>query len=520
MTNPPEPVGPAGAEAQFRLLVEAVTGYAIYMLDPAGQVATWNAGAQRINGYGAAEIIGKSFQVFYTQEDRAAGLPVRALQTASRGGRFETKGWRVRKDGTRFWASALLDAIRDESGTLIGFAEITRDISERRLTQEALERTREALFQSQKMEAIGQLSGGIAHDFNNLLTVITGNLELALQRPEGEGLRRLIMNAMSASDRGARLTQQLLSFARRQSLRPQLSSINRLLGGCEAVLRRACGEAVEMTLDLDPAVRATMIDVSQFESALLNLAMNARDAMPQGGTLTLSTANAAIDPVAAEDLAIAPGPYVRVTIADSGEGMSQETMARAFEPFFTTKPVGQGSGLGLSQVYGYVRQLGGAASIESAPGQGTKIILLLPADTTGAKVEGTPLAASLPGAGLATVLVVEDDPDVLSLAVETLRGLDYEVVTADDAPSALAILKRREDIDILFSDIVMPRGMSGVELAREASRLRPSLRVLLASGYAMPSFLADEQEGGDFAFIGKPYRGADLGHVLRSLMAG
>ncbi|MGH7087922.1 MAG: ATP-binding protein, partial [Stellaceae bacterium] len=327
--------------------------------------------------------------------------------------------------------------------------------------------------------------------------------------------RRLLGNAMGATERGARLTQQLLSFARRQALRPRSSDAGQVIAGFEAVLRRALGEGVNLELSLDPGLDRSVIDVSQFEAALLNLAVNAHDAMPSGGTLRIAAENARIEAAAAEAVAVAPGRYVRVSVTDSGIGMSSETQSRAFEPFFTTKPVGEGSGLGLSQVYGYMRQLGGAAGIESAPGQGTTVILLLPADPAAVADEPERAAASL-----AKVLVVEDDADVLNLAVETLRGLDYEVVTAGDGPSALAVLKRSDDIDILFSDIVMPRGMSGVELAREASRIRPGLRVLLASGYAMPSLLAGDGPEGGYAFIGKPYRGAELARMLRSLSSG
>lgn len=384
---------------------------------------------------------------------------------------------------------------------------------------DALVRMRQALMQSQKMTAVSQLTGGIAHDFNNLLTVIAGSLELILQRPaDAKRVRRLVENAQAAAERGAKLTQQLLTFARRQSLRPEAHNVNRVIASLEAVLRRACGEAVDFELALEPRIRPALIDAAQFEAALLNLALNAHDAMPSGGTLTITTANADLDEARAAEAGVAPGPYVRITVTDNGEGMSSETEMRAFEPFFTTKPVGRGSGLGLSQVYGYVLQSGGGVALESEPGRGTLVTMIFPAADAAAK-DASETQADDPAASGGRVLVVEDDPDVLSLAVETLKSLDYEVLTAGDGPSALAVLRRDTGIDILFSDIVMPRGMNGVELAREASRLRPSLRVLLASGYALSALSADHGMSEDFAFIRKPYRGTDLARMLRSLAA-
>jgi PAS domain S-box-containing protein len=517
MTETANPQGSVSEEKRFQLLVDAVTDYAIFMLDVDGRVANWNSGAQRIKGYRASEIVGRHFSLFYTPEDREAGVPERAVKAAATQGKFEGEGWRVRKDGTRFWASVVIDPIRSETGDLLGFAKVTRDITERREAQEALERTRLAFMQSQKMEAVGQLTGGIAHDFNNLLTVVAGSLELILQRPgDTKRVRRLVENAQAAVERGAKLTQQLLTFARRQSLRPEMHNLNRLIASFEAVLRRACGETVEFDMALMPTLRPALIDAAQFEAALLNLAVNARDAMPNGGTLAVTTENADLDEARAAEAGVTPGPYVRVTVADTGEGMSHEAVARAFEPFFTTKPVGRGSGLGLSQVYGYAVQSGGAVALESAPGKGTRVTMIFPASAATAEPRDAQ-AGSTAEAGSGKVLVVEDDPDVLSLAVETLKSLDYEVLTAGDGPSALAVLRRDAGIDILFSDIVMPRGMNGVELAREASRLRPRLRVLLASGYAMSALSAEHGMSEDFAFISKPYRGTDLARVLRAL---
>ena len=456
------------------------------MLDPEGCITNWNLGGERIKGYSATDIVGQHFSIFFTAEDRAKGEPGREIATAAREGRFEGEGWRVRKDGTMFWASVVVDRILDHDGNLLGFAKVTRDMTEKKKAEEELERARAALAQAQKMEAIGQLTGGVAHDFNNLLTVITNSLDLILDpRRDETQRRRIIDTAQRAAERGAKLNQQLLAFSRRQPLRPEPHNINALIGGFEAVLRRACREAIEFDLDLAPSPVAATIDAQQFETALLNLVVNARDAMPAGGSLRLATGIETIDEDRARTMSdIAPGRYVKVSVSDTGEGMTPEVVGRAFEPFFTTKEVGKGSGLGLSQVYGFVVQSGGHVAIDSTPGAGTSVTLFLPAtDRDPAADPAHPETQT--NAVRAKILVVEDDPDVLDVAVESLRMLGYDVLTAPDGPSALAVLRRDPDIQILLSDIAMPHGMNGVELARTAVRLHPKLRVLLASGYPM-----------------------------------
>ena len=504
----------------FRLLVQGVANYAIYMLDPEGNITNWNLGGERIKGYSESEVVGKHFSVFYSEEDRARGEPARTLSTASREGRFEGEGWRVRKDGTRFWASVIVDRILDKDGELIGFAKITQDMTEKKRAEEELERARAALAQSQKMEAIGQLTGGIAHDFNNLLTVIANSLDLLADQRRDETQRlRIIEFAQRAAERGARLTQQLLAYSRRQPLRPEIHRINGLVAGFEAVLRRACPEPIEFDLVLSREALAVSVDAPQFETVLLNLVVNARDAMPKGGRLTIATSRETIDAKRAAQMPnIEPGDYVAITVMDNGEGMTPEVVSRAFEPFFTTKEVGRGSGLGLSQVYGFVAQSGGHVVLDSAPGAGTTVTLYLPAVAAPATVPET-IELEQIAPGLGRVLVVEDDPEVLDVTVETLRTMGYEVLTAGDGPSALAVLRRESEIDILFSDIVMPRGMNGVELARTALRLRPQLRVLLASGYPMSALSATQGIDTDpgFAFLSKPYRGSELAEALRAL---
>jgi PAS domain S-box-containing protein len=505
------------SEERFRLLVQGVTDYAIYMLDPQGHVTNWNAGAQRIKGYAATEIVGQHFSKFYTEEDRATGLPYRALETASREGKFEAEGWRLRKDGTRFWASVVIDPISNDDGKLIGFAKITRDITERRQAQEALQQAQAALFQSQKMEAVGQLTGGIAHDFNNLLTVIVNSLDLLGRTVQDARGTRLIESALRAADRGAKLTQQLLAFSRRQPLQPALHNPKKLIEGFEAVLRRACGEMIRLQVSTPSRIRSINVDAAQFEAALLNLVVNARDAMPEGGKLTVAINNTLVSERDDTPSGLQPGPYVSISVQDTGFGMTPEIMSRVFEPFFTTKDVGKGTGLGLSQVYGFVVQTGGRIDVDSTPGEGTTITMLLPAQEGGDDASEESAHAARPARETAgTVLIVEDEPAVLEVATELFDSLGYDVLTATDAHEALEVLGRDTHIDVLFSDVIMPNGMNGVELSQKARSLRPGMKILLASGYPM-STLPSEGLGEGVSFISKPYRWAELSDKLRAL---
>ena len=365
------------SEELFRRLVEGVTDYAIYMLDPSGIVSNWNAGAQRIKGYGPDEIVGQHFSIFYTDEDRSRGEPARSLAIAEREGRFEAEAWRQRKDGTRFWANVVIDAIREPSGRLVGFAKITRDITERREAQIALDRTREALMHSQKIEAIGKLTGGVAHDFNNLLTVVLGSLDLLRRYLPNDDPRitRLLDNALQGAQRGATLTQRMLAFARRQELDLRAVDVVELTRGMRDLLQRSLGPQITIETRFPLVLDNVMADPHQLETSLLNLAVNARDAMPVGGILTIAARNEAT----VGDDKLRPGRYVRLTLRDTGEGMDAETLARATEPFFTTKGTGKGTGLGLSMVHGMVEQLGGQLLLHSKPGEGTTAEIWLPA---------------------------------------------------------------------------------------------------------------------------------------------
>jgi PAS domain S-box-containing protein len=497
------------SEERFRMLVQGVTDYAIYMLSPEGKVTNWNAGAERIKGYSASEVIGSDFSRFYTDEDRESGMPQLALQTAAQTGKFEKEGWRVRKDGTRFWAHVVIDAIRDEAGGLLGFAKITRDITERRKAAESLEQARTALFQSQKMEAIGQLTGGVAHDFNNLLAVLSSGLDvIKVQAQQGGNADLRIIDSMRrAIERGATLTQQLLSFARQQPLAPGRHNINSLIRGFESVLRRAITPNITFNFTLAEDLRLSMVDEARFEAALLNLIVNARDAMPNGGKLELVTRNIELSAGAVN--ALPAGWYIKVSVCDNGVGMTSEQAGRAFEPFFTTKPVGKGTGLGLSQVHGFMGQSGGDVCVESEQGRGTAIHLYLPAlDAADVGNEDEPSAPA------DKVLIVEDEEDLLDVASELFRNMGYEVLTASNGADALQVLERVPGIDVLFSDVIMP-GMSGLELARVTRRLYPTTRIVLASGYPAPALRAQQGDIDEFVFVSKPYRLSEIARRLR-----
>jgi signal transduction histidine kinase len=378
----------------------------------------------------------------------------------------------------------------------------------------------ERLNQAQKMEAIGQLTGGVAHDFNNLLTIIVGNLDMIVRKPDNpQRVERLATSAMTAARRGAEVTEKLLSFSRRQLVRPETVNPNRLLKDFQALLRRAMGETVEIRFDLDASLDPVRLDPGQFESAVLNLAVNARDAMSGGGVLTVKTCNAHLDAHEIIDRPdLRPGSYVLVAVSDTGQGMDAATRGRAFEPFFTTKDVGKGTGLGLSQVYGFVRQAGGHAQIKSEVGGGTSVELYLPRSAEKAaeiRSENVlPLRRAVSGE---VVLVVEDEPAVLEMAVESLTELGYQTLTATQASEALERLSGPERIDILFSDVVMPGGMNGVQLSVEARRLRPGLRVLLTSGYTGTA-LDEHAVPADLPLLSKPYRRDELANKLRVVL--
>ncbi|MCF4996792.1 PAS domain S-box protein [Pseudomonas syringae] len=470
------------SEQQFRLLVQSVTDYAIYMINPEGRVTNWNQGAQRIKGYQPQEIIGQHFSLFYTPEDRDLGVPQRALEMARREGRFEDKGWRVRKDGTRFFAHVVVDPIRGDTGTLLGFAKITRDITEVTQSQQALETTREALFQAQKMQAIGQLSGGIAHDFNNLLTVILGNLEIVRKRVnDNPKITRLLDNATQGALRGVSLTQRMLAFARRQELKTESVDVAQLIKGITGLLRSSLGPTVRIETNFPDDIEPVLADVNQLELAVLNLATNARDAMPNGGSVVIAARSEVVLKQSRNPLAA--GRYVCLSVTDTGEGMDETTLASAMDPFFTTKGLGKGTGLGLSMVHGFIEQLGGRFILKSQKNRGTTAELWLPLASSGDKAMSLDPHTETSTVPRLSVLVVDDDSLVLTSTVLLLEDLGHRVISATSAKQALTLFDQGEVVDLLITDMAMPI-MSGAQLAHAVRLLKPDLPIILVTGYA------------------------------------
>ena len=506
------------SEERFRMLVQSVPDYAIYMLDTEGRVSSWNAGAERFKGYRADEITGEHFSRFYTPEEREAGIPRIALDTAAREGRFEAEGWRVRKDGSRFWASVIIDPIRNDDGLLIGFAKVTRDLSEKRAIEEQLR-------QSQKMEAVGQLTGGLAHDFNNLLTGISGSLEMMKMRlAQGRtaDFDRYLMAAQGAIKRAAALTHRLLAFARRQTLDPKPTNANRLISDLEELVRRTVGPNVEVEVVGASGLWPTLVDQNQLENAVLNLCINARDAMPDGGKLTIETANKWIDERASRRHDLPAGQYISVCVTDTGVGMTPEVAAKAFDPFFTTKPIGEGTGLGLSMIYGFARQSGGQIRIYSEVGQGTTMCLYLPRHADDPEVDedcGLPPTVTVPGEG-EVVLVIDDEPTIRMLVAELLGESGYSVIEAPDGPTGLKVLESNARIDLLITDVGLPGGMNGRQVADAARVTRPNLKVLFITGYAENAVIGNSRLEKGMYVLTKPFQVENLAHRIGEIIEG
>jgi PAS domain S-box-containing protein len=625
------------SERDFALLIGSITDYAIFMLDPQGIITSWNIGAERIKGYRTEEIIGEHFSRFYTPEDRTAAVPAMALETARREGRYNAEGWRVRKDGSRFWASVVIDPISDR-GVLVGFAKITRDVTERMEAEAALVQSEylargvidtaldgfvqldeegrivrwnpqaETLFgwsrdeamgqslstliaadgdrerfigtlssgaavheagqqaevlsregrkisvefnissiplndghrtnifirdlteknlieaqlrQAQKMEAVGQLTGGLAHDFNNLLQGIIGALDLIQMRVEAgdtADVARFVNGALNSASRAAAMTHRLLAFSRRQPLDPRPVLANPLILSMADLLHRTLGEQITLEFELAPELWPTLCDPNQLESAVLNLSINARDAMSAGGRLLIRSRNVSLDEMKVDKRAEAIGEqYVCIEVADSGIGMAADVLDRVFEPFFTTKMPGHGTGLGLSMVYGFARQSNGFCEVQSEPGNGTTVTLYLPHHAGVAADEEMAMAvpAVLQGKG-ESVLVVEDEGMVRHIVVEVLQQIGYTALVAVDGEAGLALLQSNEAIHLLISDIGLP-GMNGRSLANAARRIRPDLKVLLMTGYA-----SDVSAAGGFAagmeLITKPFTVESLANRLRKML--
>jgi PAS domain S-box-containing protein len=631
------------SESHFELLVKNATDYAVYMLDPDGHIISWNEGAERVKGYTAPEIMGRHFSLFYTPEDRDAGMPEAALAAARRNGSFGIEGWRVRKDGSRFWASVVVHTTIDD-GRLVGFVKITRDVTERREHELALIESEqqargvidtaldgfaqldeagritewnpraESLFgwdrqevlgrdfvelaiagkdrerflqalptvtdatlqhgsddqfeavrrdggtfivefrisalrlssgdwfnifirdlsekilvesqlrQAQKMDAVGQLTSGIAHDFNNLLQGIIGALELVEMRVRDKDdgrLGRFINGALTSANRAAALTHRMLAFSRRQPLDPRHVRANPLITSMEEFLRRTMGERIRIELDLSADLWVTLCDPNQLENALLNLAINARDAMPEGGLLTVRTRNVEVDRLRARTWQVGDsGQYVGIEVSDTGTGMPADVAGRAFDPFFTTKPSGKGTGLGLSMVYGFARQSNGHCELDSHLDQGTRITLYLPRTTSEeAAAPPSPSVTTHPAGSGEVVLVVEDETMVRLLVIEVLHQLGYQTLEAVDAEEALRIIDSSQPIDLLVSDIGLP-GMNGRAMAGAARQRRPGLQVLLMTGYASEAAAADGFLEPGMQLITKPFTVELLARRIGDMVGG
>jgi signal transduction histidine kinase len=418
------------------------------------------------------------------------------------------------------WRHVAWTVARDPGSTQLHG--VGRDMTEQRVREAELAEVEERLRQAQKMETVGQLTGGLAHDFNNLLQIVTGNLE-TLQRalpPDQARMRRAADNAMTGAKRAATLTQRLLAFARRQPLSPKPIDVNRLVAGMSELLHRTLGETIETETVLGPSLWAVEADPNQLETAILNLALNARDAMPDGGKLTIETSNTHLDHgYVAVNTEVVPGQYVVICVSDTGMGMDAATVMRAFEPFFTTKEIGKGTGLGLSMIYGFVKQSGGHVKIYSEPGSGTTVKIYLPRLMRAVEPPEVPEEVVVPeGTRDETILVCEDDDDVRTYSVELLRELGYRVLEARDGPAALKILEANSKVHLLFTDVVLPGGMTGADVARAARAIVPDLKVLFTTGYARNAIVHHGRLDPGVELLTKPFSYSDLAARIRDLL--
>ncbi len=495
------------SENNLRLLVEAVEDHAIFMVDPEGRVANWNDGARRLLGYAEAAVLGQPLQIFHPE---TPGEAAQLLSRAAQDGSCSIEGWRYRQDGSRFWANVSLTAMHDEAGKLTGYAKIVHDATERRRAEEM----REQLRQSQKMEAIGQLTGGIAHDFNNLLAVVIGSLELLGDRVADDLSRKLIDQALHGASRGAELTQRLLAFGRQQTLRAKRIAVNEQIISVAQILRHTLGDTIAVHTSLAPGLPDVQVDPGQLENALINLALNARDAMEQGGMLTLRTAlerRGSDQPAPAGGANAKPGTYVMIAVADTGSGMPEHVRERAFEPFYTTKEIGKGSGLGLSMVHGFITQSGGFVHIDSVLHRGTEVRLYLPGLDM---PQGSQPAARVEGPA---VLVVDDNPDVRATLALLIESLGYRVHAVGSGTAALDILQSGDPVDLLFTDVMMPE-MNGLDLAERALRIQPSLPVVFTSGTAGAEMFRTTPFRDKAPMLAKPVRKQMLAETLGRLL--
>jgi PAS domain S-box-containing protein len=493
---------------RFQIFLESVSDYAIFVLDSSGHVASWNGTAQQIIGYTAQEIVGKHFSVFYRPDERRAGVPNRALELAVQKGRHEMEGWRIRKNGTPFFVTGVLTAIRDDNSNLLGFASVIRDATERRNTQEKLVEAREQLAMAQKMEAIGKLTGGIAHDFNNLLMIIGGSAQL-FKRLLDPKLPRAIEALQSAAKRGETLTRQLLTFSRRQHLSPTIVDLNASIRNIRPMIESSLRGNIVYKETINPKLWPVKVDLAELELAIVNIAVNARDAMPNGGVFALTAENVAVNNGSSQDGQT--GDFVAIEFSDSGMGIPPDLLSKIFDPFFTTKEVGKGSGLGLSQVYGFAHQAGGTVRAESKVGLGTAITIYLPS-CAGLEIDA-PKIAEAARAPRPMVLIVDDSAEVAEVTSSLFEHLGYDTMYCDSAEAALRLLADGTKIDLVFSDIVMPGTIDGVGLAGEVQARYPHLPVILTTGYSDAAQTAPPS----LPILRKPFDADTLRSFMQSL---
>jgi PAS domain S-box-containing protein len=499
----------SSTKRRFQIFVESVSDYAIFVLDSTGHVASWNATAQQIIGYTAQEIVGKHLSVFYRPDERRAGVPNRALELAVQKGRHEMEGWRIRKNGTPFFVTGVLTAIRDDNSTLLGFASVIRDATEPRNTQEKLVEAREQLAMAQKMEAIGKLTGGIAHDFNNLLMIIGGSAQL-FKRLLDPKLPRAIEALQSAAKRGETLTRQLLTFSRRQHLSPTIVDLNATIRNIRPMIESSLRGNIVYKEKINPKLWPVKVDLAELELAIVNIAVNARDAMPNGGVFALTAENVTVNNGAGEDGRT--GDFVAIEFGDTGMGIPPDLLSKIFDPFFTTKEVGKGSGLGLSQVYGFAHQAGGTVQAESKVGLGTAITIYLPS-CAGLEIDA-PKIAEAARAPRPMVLIVDDSAEVGEVTSTLFEHLGYDTMYCDSAEAALRLLADDTKIDLVFSDIVMPGTIDGVGLASEVQARYPHLPVILTTGYSDAAQTAPPS----LPILRKPFDADALRSFMQSLM--
>jgi PAS domain S-box-containing protein len=500
------------SKRHFQILIEGVVDHAVFLLDRSGRVASWNSTAQQIIGYTSDEIIGKHFGVFYRPDERRSGEPNRVLELAVKNGKHAIEGWRIKKNGTLFFVTGTIRAIHDEDGNLIGLANVLRDATERRNAQEKLVEAREQLAMSQKMEAIGKLTGGIAHDFNNLLMIIGGNAQ-TFERLLDPKLPRAIEAIQTAAKRGESLTRQLLTFSRRQHLSPTIVDLNASIKNIRPMIESSLRGNIVYNEAIDPAVRPVKVDLAELELAIVNIAVNARDAMPNGGTFTLTVGNVPADAEAGGDEQ--NGDVVAIQFSDTGVGIPPNLLSKIFDPFFTTKEVGKGTGLGLSQVYGFVHQAGGTVHAESKIGQGTTITVYLPPCSENDIAGKDSPAMDAPRSQRPTVLIVDDSAEVAEVTSSLFERLGYDTDYRDSADAALKYLAEGTKIDLVFSDIVMPGTIDGVGLAREIRSRYPNLPVVLTTGYSD----AAQAAPADLKILRKPFDTVALRGFIADTMA-